>query len=80
MSDQPREILGKRLEGLDQMPTIPVILYPLLRFLEQPLDQLDLQQIVNLISQDESLASQCLHMANSSLFGLCSRWIAFAAP
>lgn len=70
MSNQPREILGTRLEGLDQMPTIPVILYPLLRYLEQPLDQLDLQEIVNLISQDESLASQCLHMANSPLFGL----------
>jgi len=70
MSNQPREILGNRLEGLDKMPTIPVILYPLLRYLEQPLDRLDLQEIVNLISQDESLASQCLHMANSPLFGL----------
>lgn len=70
MSNQPREILGNQLQGLDKMPTIPVILYPLLRYLEQPLDQLDLQEIVNLISQDESLASQCLHMANSPLFGV----------
>ena len=68
MKNQPQETLGKRLEGLDQMPTIPVILYPLLRHLEQPLDQLDLQQIVDLISQDESLAAQCLHMVNSPLF------------
>jgi HD-like signal output (HDOD) protein len=68
MKNQPQETLRKRLEGLDQMPTIPVILYPLLRHLEQPLDQLDLQQIVDLISQDESLAAQCLHMVNSPLF------------
>jgi HD-like signal output (HDOD) protein len=70
MNNQSQDTLRKRLEGLDQMPTIPVILYPLLRHLEQPLDRLDLQQIVDLISQDESLAAQCLHMANSPLFGL----------
>jgi HD-like signal output (HDOD) protein len=70
MNHQSQDTLRKRLEGLDQMPTIPVILYPLLRQLEQPLDRLDLQQIVDLISQDESLAAQCLHMANSPLFGL----------
>jgi len=71
MSDQPREALLKRLEGMEQMPTIPVVLAPLLRYLEQPLDQLEVQQVVDLISQDKSLAAQCLHMANSPLFG---RW------
>ncbi|HUK23310.1 MAG TPA: HDOD domain-containing protein [Terriglobales bacterium] len=63
--------LIKRLEGLDQMPTIPVVLGPLLRYLEQPLEHLEVQQVVDLISQDKSLAAQCLHMANSPLFG---RW------
>ena len=70
MNNQPQETLRKRLEGLEQMPTIPVIPYPLLRYLEQPLDRLDLQPVVDLISQDKSLAAQCLHMANSPLFGL----------
>jgi HD-like signal output (HDOD) protein len=68
MIEQTQTTLRQRLEGLDQMPTIPVILYPLLRYLEQPLDQLELQQVVDLISQDKSLAVQCLHMANSPLF------------
>jgi HD-like signal output (HDOD) protein len=71
MSEQPRESLLKKLEGLDKMPTLPVTLMPLLRYLEQPLDQLDIQQVVDLISQDKSLTAQCLQMANSPLFG---RW------
>jgi HD-like signal output (HDOD) protein len=71
MTDQPKETLRKRLAGLEEMPTIPAVLAPLLRYLEQPLDQLEVQQVVDLISQDKSLAAQCLHMANSPLFG---RW------
>lgn len=71
MSDQPREALLQRLAGLEQMPTIPVVLYPLLRYLEQPLERLEVQQVVDLISQDKSLAAQCLQMSNSPLYG---RW------
>ena len=69
MNDQPREILLQRLEGLEQMPSIPVVLGPILRYLEQPVEQMDLREVVDLISQDKSLAAQCLHMANSPLFG-----------
>jgi HD-like signal output (HDOD) protein len=71
MSDERQQRLRQRLERLEEMPTIPVVLAPLLRYLEQPLDTLDLQQVVDLISQDKSLAAQCLHMANSPLYG---RW------
>jgi HD-like signal output (HDOD) protein len=69
MSDRLQAALQKRLSGFDEMPTIPVVLAPLLRYLEQPLDQLETQQVVDLISQDKSLAAQCLHMANSPIFG-----------
>ncbi|MGO9126675.1 MAG: HDOD domain-containing protein [Terriglobales bacterium] len=71
MSDQRQQRLRQRLESLEDMPTIPVVLVPLLRYLEQPLDSLDLPQVVDLISQDKVLAAQCLHMANSPLYG---RW------
>jgi HD-like signal output (HDOD) protein len=71
MTASPKEALQKRLEGLEQMPTIPVVLGPLLRYLEQPMEHVEVQQVVDLISQDKSLAAQCLHMANSPLFG---RW------
>jgi HD-like signal output (HDOD) protein len=37
--------------------------------LQQPVDSLEVQQVVDLISHDKSLAAQCLRMANSSLFG-----------
>jgi HD-like signal output (HDOD) protein len=71
MSDERQQRLRQRLETLEEMPTLPVVLVPLLRYLEQPLDTLDLQQVVELISQDKSLVAQCLHMANSPLYG---RW------
>jgi HD-like signal output (HDOD) protein len=66
-----KQILLNRLDGLRQIPTIPAILTPLLRYLEQPVDQLDAQKVTDFLAQDKSLAAQCLHMANSPLFG---RW------
>jgi len=69
--EQPGTLLRKRLEKLEQMPTLPVALAPLLKYLDQPIDQLDIQEVVNLISQDQSLTAQCLKMANSPAFG---RW------
>ncbi len=70
-SEQAREVVQKRLENLDKMPTLPISLMPLLRYMEQPLDRMEIQQVVDLISQDKSLVAQCLHLANSPLFG---RW------
>src|SRR5579863_4835338 len=60
-----------RIEELNQIPTIPAVLAPLLRYLELPVEQLDVQKVTDMISQDKSLAAQCLQMANSPLFG---RW------
>jgi HD-like signal output (HDOD) protein len=57
------------MEGLQHIPTIPAVLAPLLRYLEQPVEQLDVQKVTDMISQDKSLAAQCLQMANSPLFG-----------
>ena len=56
---------------MEQMPSLPVVLYPLLRYLERPVDKVEVQEVVDLISQDKSLSAQCLHVANSPLFG---RW------
>lgn len=63
--------LLSRIEGLQQIPTIPAVLAPLLRYLEQPIELLDVQKVTDMIAQDKSLAAQCLQMANSPLFG---RW------
>lgn len=70
MSPTPEQMRHK-LESLEQMPTIPVVLAPLLRYLDQPIESLEVQPVVDLISQDKSLAAQCLHMVNSPLYG---RW------
>lgn len=64
-----KQVLMQRLEGLHQIPTIPAVLAPLLRYLQQPVEQLDVQKVTDLLSQDKSLAAQCLQMANSPLFG-----------
>jgi HD-like signal output (HDOD) protein len=61
--------LLRKLENVDHLPTLPAVLAPLLRYLEQPPENIDLQQVIELISQDKSLTAQCLHMANSPLFG-----------
>jgi HD-like signal output (HDOD) protein len=71
MSAESKTALLSRIEGLQQIPTIPAVLAPLLRYLEQPVEQLDVQKVTDLIAQDKSLAAQCLQMANSPLFG---RW------
>jgi HD-like signal output (HDOD) protein len=69
-SPAPKNLLHK-IEGLQHIPTIPAVLAPLLRYFEQPLEDLDVQKVTDMIAQDKSLAAQCLQMANSPLFG---RW------
>jgi HD-like signal output (HDOD) protein len=63
--------LLKKIVGLQQLPTIPAVLAPLLRYLQQPMEQIDVQRVTDMIAQDKALAAQCLQMANSPLFG---RW------
>src|SRR5258708_30814508 len=61
--------LRSRKTSIDAMPTIPVILRPLLRCLDQPAEQIDVGRIVELVSYDKTIAAQCVRMANSALFG-----------
>lgn len=65
------DLLRDRIEQLDSIPSIPAILLPLLRCLDEPSEHVDVQRIIDLISHDKSLSAQVLHMANSPLFG---RW------
>jgi putative nucleotidyltransferase with HDIG domain len=61
--------LRSRITSIDSMPAIPVILRPLLHCLDQPVEQIDIARIVELVSYDKSIAAQCVRMANSALFG-----------
>jgi HD-like signal output (HDOD) protein len=64
-----KQILLERLDGLRQIPTIPAVLAPMLKYPHQPVEQLDVQKVTDLLAQDKFLAAQCLQMANSPLFG-----------
>jgi HD-like signal output (HDOD) protein len=71
-----KQVLLQRLEGSHQIPPIPVVLAPLLRYLQQPVcppndEQIDVQRFTDLLAQDKVLAAQCLQMANSPL---CGQW------
>ncbi len=65
--------LMRALNGKDDLlasiPAMSAILRELMDELNQPADQVNLLQLAELISRDESLAAQCLRMANSPLFG-----------
>lgn len=63
--------MSEKITALDRMPSIPAILVPLLRLLQEAPEMVDVQRIVELIGHDKSLAAQTLHMANSPLFGRC---------
>jgi HD-like signal output (HDOD) protein len=60
----------RKVAELDRIPTIPALLMPLLKCLGQPVEEVDVKGIVDLISHDKSLSAQCLQMANSPLFGM----------
>ena len=68
MTPTLRELIRERVERLSHIPTVPAIIRPLLFYLERPVDQVDFQRIVDLVSCDESIAAQCLRVANSALY------------
>jgi HD-like signal output (HDOD) protein len=62
------EVLPK-IQQLEEIPTIPTIVQPLANLLQLPVEQLDIERVVELVSYDSTIAAQCLRMANSPLFG-----------
>ena len=71
MSTAPTDmarLIRKRIRKFDSLPTVSSVLRPLLSYLDQPEDQIDVKSIVDLVSSDGSLAAQCLRIANSPLF------------
>lgn len=68
MSVSVDEALRSRVKSLEAMPAMPTILGPLLRCLELPPEDIEIEKLVELISCDKSIAAQCIRMANSALF------------
>lgn len=63
------EEIVPRIRQLEQIPTIPAIVQPLTKMLQTPVEQVDMEEIIKLVSYDSTIAAQCLRMANSPLFG-----------
>ena len=60
----------ERVARIQTTPAIPMVLQPLLKMLATPPEDVDVNEIVRLISYDNTIAAQCLRVAGSPLFGL----------
>ncbi len=69
MNEEIRKKITARVQGMDEIPMIDRVLLPLVSYLEQPFDKIELNEVARMISYDEAIVAHCLRMANSSLFG-----------
>jgi HD-like signal output (HDOD) protein len=60
--------LRKRVESLRSLPSSPAVLKPLLDLLRRPPDEIELSQVVQLVSYEKTIAAQLLRIANSPLY------------
>jgi putative nucleotidyltransferase with HDIG domain len=65
-------VLLRALDGKDDLlaaiPSIPAVLQSLLEEVNQPADKVNMLRVAEIIGRDESLAAQCLRIANSALY------------
>lgn len=62
--------IRERVQRIEAMPAIPAVFLPLLKMLSDPRKDVALDEVVRLISYDNSIAAQCMRVASSPLFGL----------
>ena len=60
----------ERVKTIETMPSVPQVFLPLLDMLNLPPDLVKLDDVVKLVSYDNTIAAQCLRVASSPLFGL----------
>ncbi|MGA6983523.1 MAG: HDOD domain-containing protein [Candidatus Sulfotelmatobacter sp.] len=70
MSKSIAATLHDRVAGIENTPSIPTIFLPLLDLLNLPPEKVKLDEVVKLVSYDNTIAAQCLRVASSPLFGL----------
>lgn len=61
--------LRRRVEKLSSLPSSPAVLKPLLDLLSKPPDEIEMSQVVQLVSYEKTITAQLLRMANSPLYG-----------
>lgn len=62
--------IRERVSHIEATPAIPAVLLPLLKLLNMPADQVEVDEVARLVSYDQTIAAQCLRIAGSPLFGL----------
>jgi putative nucleotidyltransferase with HDIG domain len=62
--------IRERVQQIQTMPAIPAVFLPLLNLLSDPAKDVAVDEVVRLVSYDNSIAAQCMRVASSPLFGL----------
>jgi c-di-GMP-related signal transduction protein len=71
-STSARPSLVQRVSTLKSLPASQAILKPLLDLLRQPLDDVEIPKVVELVSYEKTIAAQLLRIANSPLYARSS--------
>ena len=62
--------IRERVQHIETMPAIPAVFLPLLKLLSSSAKEVQVDEVVRLVSYDGTIAAQCLRVASSPLFGL----------
>ena len=62
--------IQERVQNIETMPAIPAVFLPLLKMLGNSSEEVKVDEVVRLVSYDNTIAAQCLRVASSPLFGL----------
>ena len=70
MSPSVAATIRDRVQQIETMPAIPAVFLPLLKLLSSSAEDTRVDEVVRLVSYDNTVAAQCLRVAASPLFGL----------
>jgi putative nucleotidyltransferase with HDIG domain len=70
MTDSLTATIRERVQHIETMPAIPAVFVPLLKLLAGSAEEAKVDEVVRLVSYDNTIAAQCLRVASSPLFGL----------
>ena len=62
--------IRQSVQRIETTPSIPAVFLPLLELLNAPPEQVKVDEVVKLVSYDNTITAQCLRVASSPLFGL----------
>jgi putative nucleotidyltransferase with HDIG domain len=61
--------IRERVESIETLPAIPAVFLPLVKLLSDSPEKVKVDEVVRLVSCDNTIAAQCLRVASSPLFG-----------